>query len=51
MKWMHYQDFNDFCRKEKLTPEEGLDFLIQECKKRGLEINLEGLVWNGRARQ
>ena len=34
--WLQYKDFEEFCEKEKLKPEEALRILLDECERRGM---------------
>ncbi len=34
MRFSDFKDFNDFCDKNKLTPEQGLAFLEKELQRR-----------------
>ena len=36
MNWLDYASFEDFLEKEHLTPEQGRERLLRECKTRGL---------------
>jgi len=36
MNFLDYQDFNDFVMKTGMTPEEAKEYLLSECKTRGL---------------
>lgn len=35
MRYSDYKDFPDFCNKNKLSPEQGLNFLLNEVIKLG----------------
>jgi len=36
MNWTDYQDFRDFVLKTGMTPENARQYLLDECKRRGL---------------
>jgi hypothetical protein len=36
MNWLDYKDYNDFLNKTGLTPKEAREYLLTECKTRGL---------------